>query len=462
MGKADGFLKYQRKEAPSLPPAERTQGFQEFHLSLKEAERREQGARCMNCGVPFCQSAFGCPLKNLIPEWNDEVFSGNMRHGLSRLLKTNNFPEFTGRVCPALCETACVCGLNDSPVTIRENELSLIEAAWENGWMAPSVPSVRSGKKIAVIGSGPAGLAAADQLNSRGHSVTVYEQADRPGGLLMYGIPNMKLDKSVVLRRIEKMKAEGVSFICGTKAGRDISAQSLREAYDAVILCCGAGVPRQLEAEKEKPDGVYQALEYLTASTKAVLKRESPAVSAGGKTILVVGNGDTASDCVATAIRQGARSVKQLVRKPAPVEKQIAWPHPGRLQRPDYAQEEAQAVFGEDPRMYQTEIKKFISDADGRLTSVVISTCGKESELPADMVIVAAGFSGADPETAAAFGLSLNERNRLGNAAYETGENGIFVCGDMRRGPSLVVWAIAEGRECAKKADRYLEGYTNL
>lgn len=462
MGKAGGFLEYPRKNCPAEEPVKRVGSCREFHKELDRKEREEQGARCMNCGVPFCQSVFGCPLRNLIPEWNEEVFSGNVRHGVARLLKTNNFPEFTGRVCPALCENACVCGIHNDPVTVRENELYMIEAAWKAGFLKPEEPVVRSGKKVAVVGSGPSGLAAADQLNRRGHLVTVYERDPLPGGLLMYGIPSMKLEKQIVLRRVEKMKAEGVTFFCKTGIGKDLPAEALRAEYDAIILCCGARQPRTLEAGKKEIVGVVQALSYLSDSTAALLSGSAPSVSAKDRKVLVVGNGDTASDCVATAIRQGAESVRQLVRKPPAVKEAVSWPHAGRFSRPDYATEEAEAVFGEDPRMYGTVITEFRTDKKNRLTGVVVTQEGEEKELPADLVIVAAGFSGAERETPEAFGLSLNERNRLGDEAFRTGDEKIFACGDMRRGPSLVVWAIAEGRACAKEVDEYLEGYSYL
>ena len=462
MGKPTGFLDYTRQARPVLSPDERLAGFGDFHGGLTDAQRREQGGRCMNCGVPFCQSEYGCPLHNLIPEWNDEVFAGNMSHALSRLLKTNNFPEFTGRVCPALCENACVCGLGGEAVTVRDNELAIIESAWENCLMVPTPPPVRTGKRVAVVGSGPAGLAAADQLNRRGHAVTVYERDDRPGGLLMYGIPNMKLEKSVIARRVEKMTAEGVRFVCDAEIGRDISGEELKTEYDAVILACGARQPRPLGVENETMPGVLPALRYLTAATKAVLAGGESEHSAGGKHVIVVGNGDTATDCVATALRQGAASVAQLVRRPRPAETPRLWPYRSQNEKTDYGQEEAAAVFGRDPRLYETTVKELLPDENGRLRAVVVKTAEGERELPTQLLLTSTGFSGGEESVAEAFGLSLDERGRLGNEAYQTSDPMVFACGDLRRGASLVVWAIAEGRACARAVDAYLEGYSNL
>ena len=462
MGKPTGFLEYSRQTRSVVPPEERLAGFGEFHGELPAPLRREQGGRCMNCGVPFCQSEYGCPLHNLIPEWNDEVFAGNMGHALSRLLKTNNFPEFTGRVCPALCENACVCGLEGGAVTVRDNELAIIESAWENGLMVPMPPAVRTGKRVAVVGSGPAGLAAADQLNRRGHTVTVYERDDRPGGLLMYGIPNMKLDKHVIRRRVEMMAAEGVEFVCNTGIGTDLPGERLREEYDAVILACGAKQPRPLGIENETMPGVLPALEYLTAATKAVLTGNDSELSAGDRHVIVVGNGDTATDCVATALRQGAASVTQLVRKPRPAETPRVWPYRSQSEKTDYGQEEAAAVFGQDPRLYGTTVKELLSDDTGLLRAVIVKTPEGERELPAQMLLAATGFSGGETPIAEAFGLALDAHGRLGDDSCRTNDPKVFACGDLRRGASLVVWAIAEGRACARAVDEFLEGYTNL
>ena len=464
MGKTTGFLDYPRIGRPVIDPAERTRSFEDFHSGELSAEaRREQGARCMNCGVPFCQSDYGCPLHNLIPEWNDEVFHGNWSHALARLLKTNNFPEFTGRVCPAPCETACVCGLyGDAPVCARDNELAVIEYAYANGLITPKLPAVRTGKRVAVIGSGPAGLAVADQLNQRGHTVTVYERDDRIGGLLMYGIPNMKLDKAVVNRRVQRMRSEGVIFDAGVDVTAGGTAQSLLDDYDAVVLCCGARQARDVPIENRDAAGVYQAMEYLTENTKALLDGRETACTAKGKNVIVIGNGDTATDCVATAIRQGAVSVTQLVRKPAPKNTGRVWPYRSRTGAPDYGQEEAIAVFGRDPRLYETVAKKLETDEAGNLIAVVVETAGREHPLPAEMLLIAAGFSGAESGVAEAFGLSLDDKGRLGGSDYKTANQKIFAAGDIRLGASLVAIAIAEGRACARAVDEYLEGYTNL
>ena len=461
MGKPTGFLDYKRVDRPVADPARRVENFEEFHADLSQTQRQIQGARCMNCGVPFCQSDFGCPLHNLIPEWNDEVFNSNWTHAMDRLLKTNNFPEFTGRVCPALCESACVCGLyGDSAISVRDNELAIIEHAYEAGLIEPHIPQVRTGRQVAVVGSGPAGLAVADQLNRRGHNVTVLERDDRVGGLLMYGIPNMKLDKSVIDRRIRRMETEGVSFVTGVD-GAAIADRLLRE-YDAVVLCCGARNARDVAVEGREAAGVHQALEYLTASTRAVLAGRESDISAKGKNVVVIGNGDTATDCVATAIRQGAVSVRQLVRKPAAGPAQRHWPYHSRSGGPDYGQEEAIAKFGADPRLYETVAKKLTADQSGALTAVTVETAGKEQTLPCELLLIAAGFTGAEAAAPEAFGLALDDRGRLGGADHRTGNGKVFAAGDMRRGASLVVTAIAEGRSCAKAVDEYLEGYTNL
>ncbi len=463
MGKTTGFLEYKRAERPCAAPADRIESFQEFHGELSTQERQLQGARCMSCGVPFCQSGFGCPLHNLIPEWNDEIFNGNWAHALDRLLKTNSFPEFTGRVCPALCETACTCGLDGEPVSIRDNELALVEYGYANDLIQPKPPAVRTGRQVAVVGSGPAGLAAADRLNQRGHQVTVFEQDDRVGGLLMYGIPNMKLDKSVIDRRVQRMEAEGVTFRTGVQVGRDTTGEVLLAEYDAVVLCCGAREPRSVAYENASAAGVYQALDYLTASTRAVLAGTESDCSARGKRVVIIGNGDTATDCVATAVRQGAVSVTQLVRKPAPNEAVRVWPYSAKTGAPDYGQEEAIARYGHDPRLYETVAKRLETDENGVLTAVTVDTAGQEQTIPAELLLLAAGFSGAEALAPESFGLALNERGRLGcGDGFATENERIFVAGDMHRGASLVAIAIAEGRACAKAVDEYLEGYTNL
>lgn len=488
MGKPTGFMEYGRSVNPSIDPKERICSFQEFHTYLPEQERTCQAGRCMDCGVPFCQSGVqfggmfsGCPLHNLIPEWNDEIWHGNWKEALSRLLKTNNFPEFTGRVCPALCEAACTCGMNGDSVTVNNNEYAIIEKGFANGWVTPSIPPVRSGKRVAIVGSGPSGLAAADQLNHRGHQVTVFERASRPGGLLMFGIPNMKLDKRVVERRVKLMEAEGVEFRTGTNVGTDISAQALLEEYDAVVLCCGSKTPRDLSVPGREALGVHFAVDYLTAATKKVIG-ETPEfeITAQGKDVIIVGGGDTGNDCVGTAIRQGCASVTQLemMGKP-PAERLPAnpWPQWPRVLKTDYGQQEAIAVFGHDPRLYQTTVKEIRADDSGSIRSIVTvrleprqengrtvmaQVPDSEEELPCGLLLIAAGFVGCQKETADAFGLPRDGRGSLITADYHTPEEKIFAAGDCRRGQSLVVWGIAEGRACAKQVDEYLMGYTNM
>lgn len=496
MGKATGFMEYSRQGNPSLEPLARIQNFNEFHPPLSQPERQKQGARCMDCGVPFCQSCVnlggmfaGCPLHNLIPEWNDLIYSGAWKHALSRLTKTASFPEFTGRVCPALCEAACTCGgLGDAPVTVRENELALIEYGFANGWIQPRVPELRSDKQIAVIGSGPAGLAAADLLNRRGHHVTVYEKADRPGGLLMYGIPNMKLDKSIVERRIHLMEAEGVSFVTNVNVGTDITAQEILDRYDAAVLCCGAENPRDLRVKgRDACSGVYFAVDFLSQTTKSLLDSglsDGRFISAKDKNVVIVGGGDTGNDCCGTAIRHGCRSLVQLEMMPRLPDTRAddnPWPQWPRVRKTDYGQEEAIAVFGCDPRLYQTTVKEMIPDENGQLKEIVIVSLqsrqdpdtgrtlmeevpGTEKTLPCELLLIACGFLGPKPDLAEAFGLATNARSNVQTAPgrYDTNVPGVFTAGDMHRGQSLVVWAIAEGRGAAAAVDEYLMGYTCL
>lgn len=484
MGKPTGFLEYQRTENPSSAPKERIQDYHEFHPPLSAEERQKQGARCMNCGVPFCQSALvlkgmvtGCPLHNLIPEWNDEVYHGNFSQALWRLRKTNNFPEFTGRVCPALCEKACICGLNDDPVTIKDNELFIIETGFASGNMQPVIPPVRTGKTVAVIGSGPAGLAVADQLNQRGHQVTVFEREDRPGGLLMYGIPNMKLDKSIVLRRLSLMETEGIRFVTNADVGKNIDAKKILKDYDAVVLCCGSKKPRDLAGENRQVKGIYFAVDFLTAATKHLMDQTSP-ISAKGKKVVIVGGGDTGNDCVGTCIRQGCTSVTQIEMMPKLPDERPAsnpWPEWPRICKTDYGQEEACALFGHDPRIYETTVKEFLSDEKGHLTGIrtvkVRFENGKMTEvkdseqiIEADLLLIAAGFTGCEDYITDAFQLERTARGTISTApsSFAAGREKVFTAGDVRRGQSLVVWAIAEGRQCAREVDQYLMGYTNM
>ena len=491
MGKTTGFLDYARQNNPAEAPQDRIEHWKEFHPQLSEADRRQQGARCMECGVPFCQSGVklngawtGCPLHNLVPEWNDLLYTGNLAQALERLHKTNNFPEFTGRVCPALCEAACVCGLHGAPVTVRENELGIIEEGFARGLVQPRVPAHRSGKRVAVVGSGPAGLAAADQLNQRGHQVTVFERFDRPGGLLMYGIPNMKLDKSVVRRRVELMEKEGVEFVTGCNVGVDITAEELRATYDAVVLCCGASNPRDLNVPGREAEGIYFAVDFLRSTTKSLLDsglKDGNFISAAGKRVLVIGGGDTGNDCVATCLRHGCEHVTQFEMMGRPPLHRLPsnpWPQWPNVYKVDYGQEEAIAVQGTDPRVYNTTVKAFHHDESGKLTGVTavnlrwdtgedgrrVMTELDSYEMDCDMVLIAAGFLGCQDYIADAFGVERTPRTVVATAPgdYATSVPGVFAAGDMHRGQSLVVWAIREGREAAKAVDTYLMGYSNL
>lgn len=487
-------MEYERSDSKTKKPDERIQNFNEFHLPFPEEERKLQGARCMECGVPFCQAGLllggmvsGCPLLNLIPEWNDLVYRGNTEEALSRLLKTNNFPEFTGRVCPAPCEAACTCAINTLPVTIKENELGIIEAAYEKGLMKANPPEIRTGKKAAVIGSGPAGLACADQLNKRGHSVVVFERDDRAGGLMMYGIPNMKLEKQILERRIKIMKKEGIEFKTGVDVGRNYKASYIKKNFDSVVLACGASSPRDLNIPGRKSGGVLFAVDYLKGVTKSLLDSgfaDEAYLNAKNKHVLVVGGGDTGNDCVGTAIRHGAESVLQLEMLPKPPTVRTEhnpWPEWPKILKTDYGQEEAIAIYGQDPRAYQTTVKKLLADESGNVCGAelvkleqkkdemtgrlsMIEIKGSEYEVKAELVLIAAGFLGAQDYIADAFGVTLNDRLNVNTGAddYYTTMPGVFTAGDMRRGQSLVVWAIREGREAARAVDEYLMGYTNL
>ena len=494
MGKPTGFMDYNRVTGPALPPEERIRNFQEFHCRLPQAEQEKQGARCMECGVPFCQSGqmikgmtSGCPLNNLVPEWNDLIYTRNWEQAYNRLQKTNCFPEFTSRVCPALCEAACTCGLHGDPVSVKENEWSIIETAFENGWAVPQKPPVRTGKKVAIIGSGPSGLAAAQQLNRRGHQVTVFERSDRIGGLLMYGIPNMKLEKQIIDRKINVMKEEGVKFITGCNVGVDVKSAELLKEYDRVILCCGAKHARDIKAAGRDAEGIYFAVDYLSRNTKSLLDsnfKDNKFISAKGKNVVIIGGGDTGNDCVGTAIRQGAKSVTQLEMMPCPPAERAAnnpWPEWPKVLKTDYGQEEAIACFGTDPRIYQTTVKEFHKDKNGKLNGLTIvrleskvdektgrrnmvEVAGSEKKIPAELVLIAAGFLGTEEYIAKAFGVELNQRTNVATepGTYATNVKNVFVAGDMHRGQSLVVWAIREGREVAHDVDTSLMGYSYL
>ena len=485
MGKPTGLLEYQRQGNPAQAPLERIKHYGEFHAHLSREQRRRQGARCMECGVPFCQSGAvlggmvsGCPLHNLVPEWNDLIYTGNFGHALERLLKTNNFPEFTGRVCPALCEAACTCGLSGDPVTIKENELGIIEDAWQSGLIRPHVPQNRTGKRVAVVGSGPAGLACADQLSRRGHSVTVFEREDRPGGLLMYGIPNMKLEKSIVQRRLDLMTAQGVVFQTGVDIGRNLDAEELMREYDAVVLCCGASNPRDLAIPGREAAGVWFAVDFLKQTTRSLLNsalEDGNYPSARGKRVVIVGGGDTGNDCVGTCIRHGCASVTQLEMMPKAPEQRAEnnpWPEWPRVCKTDYGQEEAIAVFGQDPRIYQSTVVEIMMDSKGMLTGVKTVKLDRslkpvpntEAVLECDLLLIAAGFLGAQTYVPEAFGVELTPRScvKTQNTGYATNVPKVFAAGDMRRGQSLVVWAIQEGRAAAREVDAYLMAYTNI
>lgn len=505
MGKATGFMDYDRQDKMAEDPKERIKHFKEFHTPLSKEEQELQGARCMACGVPFCQSgqmlmgmASGCPLHNLVPEWNDLIFQENWEEAYYRLKKTNNFPEFTSRVCPALCEAACTCGLNGDAVSSKANEYSIIENAYKKGYAAAKPVKVRTGKKVAVVGSGPSGLATADMLNRRGHSVTVFEREDKIGGLLRYGIPNMKLEKQFIDRKIAIMEEEGVQFVTGCNIGKDKKAATLLKEFDRIVLCCGASNPRDIKVPGREAEGIYFAVDFLKSTTKALWKnakqnadgtydlslKEGTYISAKGKNVMVIGGGDTGNDCVGTSMRHGAKSVLQLEMMPkAPDERteMNPWPEWPRVCKTDYGQQEAAAVFGHDPRVYQTTVKEFKKDKNGKVCKVVLvklepkkdektgrmmmaEVTGSEYTVDVDLVLIAAGFLGSQDYVTKAFGVEVNERTNVKTAAgaYSTNVKNVFTAGDMHRGQSLVVWAIREGREAAKAVDISLMGYTNM
>jgi glutamate synthase (NADPH/NADH) small chain len=493
MGKPTGFIEYLREAPSEITPSDRIHNWDEFHLPMPEENLRQQGARCMDCGTPFCHTgnlisgmASGCPINNLIPEWNDLVYRGLWREALERLHKTNNFPEFTGRVCPAPCEGSCVLGINNPPVTIKNIEYSIIDKGWQEGWITPEPPQHRTGKKIAVVGSGPAGLSAAAQLNKAGHWVTVYERADRPGGLLMYGIPNMKLDKQkVVMRRLNILEAEGVKFVCNTEIGKDLPVENLINDFDAVILCTGATKPRDLQIEGRELKGIHFAMEFLTANTQAVLNGQAADdfISAQGKDVVIIGGGDTGTDCVGTSIRHGCNSVVQLEimpKPPATRAKDNPWPEWPKVYKMDYGQEEASAKFGDDPRAYITTATKIEGDANGQVQAVHTvqvlwernekgqfipkQVPGTEKVIPAQLVLLAMGFLGPEQPLLDALGVERDARSNVkaNHGQFTTSMSKVFAAGDCRRGQSLVVWAINEGRGVARECDRYLMGETDL
>ena len=492
MGKPTGFMEIDRQTSREIAPEERIKNFNEFHIPLHCDEQQAQGARCMDCGVPFCQSgmmiggmASGCPLNNLIPEWNDLVYQGRWDLAAKRLIATNRYPEFTSRVCPALCEAACTCGMaTGSPVAVKENERAIVEYGYESGAIHAVPPPARTGKRVAVVGTGPSGLSVADLLNKRGHKVTMYERADRVGGLLMYGIPNMKLEKWVIDRRVKILKDEGIEFITNADVGRDVSAEELKENYDAVVLCCGAKKPRDIGVPGRDAEGIYFAVDYLTSVTKSLLDSDfadGKAVTAKGKKVLVIGGGDTGNDCQGTALRQGCTDLVALEMMPQPPKERAAsnpWPEWPRVLKVDYGQTECLARFNKDPRIYQTTVKEFLKDDAGNLTGAVISDLkperdpetgrtrmvptGEEFTYDCQLAFIAAGFTGCESYVADAFGVDRTPRGNVADQNFKTNVDKVFVCGDMRRGQSLVVWGLREGRDCAAAVDRYLMGYTNL
>jgi glutamate synthase (NADPH/NADH) small chain len=493
MGKPTGFMEHPRELPADRPPVERIRDWQEFHLHAPEKKLRTQGARCMDCGVPFCHTGIilkgmtsGCPINNLIPDWNDLVYRGLWREALDRLHKTNNFPEFTGRVCPAPCEASCVLGIIDPPVTIKSIECAIIDKGFEEGWLVPELPARRTGKKVAVVGSGPAGLACAAQLNKAGHWVTVFERDDRIGGLLMYGIPNPHLDKVVVQRRVDLLAEEGIKFLTNTEVGKDYPAERLLNEFDAVVLCCGATKPRDLPIEGRELKGIHFAMEFLRGNTKSLLDsnhQDGKYISARDKDVIVIGAGDTGTDCVATSLRHGCKSLTQFEILPKPPTERAPdnpWPEWPNIFRAGYGQEEASAIFGRDPREFCIMTRKFAGDENGHVKVLhtvqiewVRGNNGRpvpreipstEKIWPAQLVLLCMGFLGPEDTLLESLSVERDERSNV-KAKYgkfATSVQGVFAAGDMRRGQSLVVWAINEGRGAARECDRYLMGSTNL
>ena len=485
MGTPTGFIEYRKKSVPYRDAADRQKDFREIFTEPKEENLRRQGARCMDCGVPFCQSDTGCPIDNLIPEWNDLVYQGRWREALDRLHQTNNFPEFTGRTCPAPCEGACVLGITDPPVTIKNIENAIIDRGFAEGWVKHERPSVRTGKTVAIIGSGPCGLAAADQLNRVGHAVTVYEREDRIGGLLMYGIPNMKLDKGVVDRRVDLMRQAGVEFVTDADVGANVDANQLAADHDSVLLATGATRPRDLSIPGRELRGVHLAMDFLTANTKSLLNsnlEDGSYIDAKGKNVIVIGGGDTGADCIGTALRHGCSNVINLELLGQPPYERAAdnpWPLWPVILRTEYAHEEAIRQFGADPRSYSIVTKEFMADGAGQVAALrtnrvdwqrengearMVEAPDSEQQWEADLVLLAMGFLGPEPYAGEALGVTLDDRSnyQARHGEYETTVPGVYAAGDCRRGQSLVVWAINEGRGAARCIDEYLMGTTAL
>ena len=497
MGKPTGFIEFERVLPADRDPLKRVEDWDEFHEHLSEQTLREQGSRCMDCGIPFCHlgdvvsdgdKGSGCPINNLIPEWNDLVYRGLWREALERLHKTNNFPEFTGRVCPAPCEGSCVVGIaGDPPVTIKNVECTIVDKGFAEGWIVPEPPEKRTGKKVAVVGSGPSGLACAAQLNRAGHQVTVYERADRIGGLLMYGIPNMKLEKqAVVQRRVDLLAAEGVKFVTSTEIGVDISATQLSQENDAVVLCGGATKPNDLPIEGREFSGIHFAMDFLRANTKSLLDSnhaDGNYITAKDKHVIVIGGGDTGTDCCGTSLRHGCKTLAQFEIMPRPPEERAdnnPWPQWPNVYKLDYGQEEAKARFGDDPRTYLIMTQKFVADDEGHVKELHTVNIewgkddngrfvpkpieGTEKVWPADLVLLAMGFRGPEDAAIDQLGVERDERSnaKAEHDKFNTSVDGVFAAGDMRRGQSLVVWAINEGRGAAREVDRYLMGTTHL
>jgi glutamate synthase (NADPH/NADH) small chain len=485
MGKPTGFKEYPRRTVPYRDAVERIADFDEVYTEHDSEQLKMQGARCMDCGVPFCQSEPGCPVDNLIPEWNDLVYRDRWQEALERLHKTNNFPEFTGRTCPAPCEGSCVLGINEPPVTIKNIENAIIDRGFEEGWVTSRQPAERTGKKIAIVGSGPAGLAAADQLNKVGHSVIVYERADRIGGLLMYGIPNMKLDKTIVERRIELLQESGIEFRTGADVGNSVDVKKLVADNDALLLATGATVPRDLPIPGRELNGVHFAMDFLTANTRSLLNsnlEDGRYIDAKDKRVIVVGGGDTGTDCIGTSMRHGCRSMVNLELLQQPPEERAAdnpWPEWPLILRTDYGHEEVTAKFGSDPRTYSVATKEFIDDGNGNVKALKIVEVewrkkavrwemseieGTEKTLEADLVLLAMGFLGPESYVAEALDVNVDQRSNYSakHGDFLTSIPGIFAAGDCRRGQSLVVWGINEGRGAARSIDQYLRGSSTL